>query len=99
MALLAVYAAAEGKFWGVHDLLYQWAGNRQEIDLHELASMTDLQADRLADAAENPGIREKLTADIRFGMQLAVQATPSYLIEGKIYQGTIPPEVFEGIVE
>ena len=69
MALLAVYAAAEGKFWDVHDLLYQWAGNRQEIDLHELASMTDLPADRLAEATENLGFREKLAADIRFGMQ------------------------------
>jgi uncharacterized membrane protein/protein-disulfide isomerase len=99
MALLAIYAAAEGKFWDVHDLLYQWAGNRREIDLHELASMTDLSAERLAEATQNLGFREKLAADIRFGMKHAVQATPSYLIEGKVYQGVIPPEAFRGIVE
>lgn len=98
MALLGIYATAEGKFWDVHDLLYQWAGNRQEIDLYELSSMTDLPADRLAEATENLGFREKLAADIRFGMQQAVQATPSYLIEGKVYQGSIPPEAFRGVV-
>ena len=99
MALLTVYAAAEGKFWEVHDLLYQWAGNRQEIDLHDLASRAGLPADRLAEAIENRGFREKLAADIRYGMRHSVQATPSYLIEGKVYQGTIPPEAFRGIVD
>jgi uncharacterized membrane protein/protein-disulfide isomerase len=99
MALLAIHAAAESKFWDVHDLLYQWAGNRQEIDLHELAVKTGLSVDRLAEAVENLGFQEKLDADIRLGMQHAVQATPSYLIEGKVYEGTIPPEAFRGIVD
>lgn len=99
MALLAIHAAAEEKFWDVHELLYQWAGNRQEIDLHELASRTGLPVDRLARAPENTEFREKLAADIRLAMKHGVQATPSYLIEGKVYQGTIPPEVFRGIVD
>jgi uncharacterized membrane protein/protein-disulfide isomerase len=99
MALLAIHATAEGKFWDIHDLLYQWGGDSQEIDLHELASRAGLSADRLAEALENKGIREKLAADIRLGIKHAVQATPSYLIEGKVYQGTIPPEAFRGIVE
>lgn len=99
MALLAVYAAAEGKFWEVHDLLYQWVGGRQEIDLHELASRTGLPVDRLAEAQENMEFRKKLAADVRWGMKHGIQATPSYLIEGNVYQGTIPPEAFRGIVE
>ncbi len=99
MALLAIYAADEGKFWDVHDLLYQWAGNHQEIDLHELASGSGLPAEKLAEASGNMGFREKLAADIRLGMKHAVQATPSYLIEGKVYQGVIPPEAFRGIVD
>jgi len=99
MALLAIYAVAEGKFWDVHDQLYQWAGNRQEIDLRELALKTGLPADRLAEATVQKEFRKKLAADIRLAIQHAVQATPSYLIEGKVYQGTIPPEAFKGIVE
>jgi uncharacterized membrane protein len=99
LALLAIYAAAEEKFWDVHELLYQWAGNRPEIDLHELASTTGLPVDRLAEAPENLRFREKLAADIRLAMKHGVEATPSYLIEGKVYQGTIPPEAFKGIVD
>jgi uncharacterized membrane protein/protein-disulfide isomerase len=99
MALLAIYAAAEGKFWDVHDLLYQWAGNRQDIDLHELAAGAGLPADRLAEALHKAIFREKLAADIRFGIQHAIQATPSYLIDGKVYQGAIPAEAFRGIVD
>jgi len=99
MALLAIYATTEGKFWDVHDLLYQWAGDRQEIDLRELAARAGLPADRLAEAQGNMEFREKLAADVRWGMQHGIQATPSYLIEGKVYQGTIPPEAFKGIVD
>jgi uncharacterized membrane protein/protein-disulfide isomerase len=99
LALLAIYAAGEGKFWDVHDLLYQWAGNHREIDLHELASVSGLPAERLAEATQNMGFRERLAADIRLGMEHGVQATPSYLIDGKVYQGVIPPGVFRGIVD
>lgn len=99
MALLAIYAADEGKFWDVHDLLYQWSGNRPEIDLHELASESGLPVERLAEASGNMGYRAKLAADIRLGVQHAVQATPSYLIEGKVHQGIIPPDAFKGIVD
>ena len=99
MALLSIYAATEGKFWDVHDLLYRWADSRREIDLHELASVTGLPADRLAAASKQTEFREKLSADIRYGMTHAVQATPSYLVRGVIHQGTIPPEVFRGVVD
>jgi protein-disulfide isomerase len=99
MALLAIYATAKGKFWAVHDLLYQWGGDRQEIDLHELASRTGLPAQELAEALQDRGLWEKLAADIRLGMKNAVTVTPSYLVNGKVYQGAIPPEVFKGIVE
>jgi uncharacterized membrane protein len=99
LALVAIYAAAEGKFWAVHDLLYQWAGNRRENDLHELAAEVGLSADRLAEALEKRMFREQLLADIRLGMKHAVEGTPSYLIGGKLYQGAIPAEIFRGVVD
>jgi uncharacterized membrane protein/protein-disulfide isomerase len=99
LALLAIHAAAEEKFWDVHELLYQWTGTRPEIDLHELASTTGLPVDGLAGAPENVRFRGKLADDIRLAMKHGVAATPSYLIGGKVYQGTIPPEAFKGIVD
>ena len=99
LALLAIYAVGDGKFWDVHELLYQWAGSRQEIDLHELASRTHLPVDRLAGATENRELIVKLADDIRLGMKHGIQATPSYLIQGNVYEGNIPSEFFKGIVD
>jgi protein-disulfide isomerase/uncharacterized membrane protein len=99
MALLAIFATGKGKFWDVNDLLYRWVGDRQEIDMRELASQTGLPAQELAEALHDRGLREKLAADIRLGMRNGVTATPSYLVNGKVYQGTIPPDVFKGIVD
>jgi hypothetical protein len=70
----------------VRDLLYQWAGNRQEIDLHELASKSVCQP-RLAEA---PGkVQRKLAADIRLGMHMR-SGGAELSHRGKVYQGSLP---------
>ena len=38
MALAAIYSASKGKFWEMNDLLFELAGNEQEMDLDKLAS-------------------------------------------------------------
>jgi uncharacterized membrane protein/protein-disulfide isomerase len=98
LALLAIHAAAEGKFWDLHDVLYQLAGERREIDLHELASQTGMAAEGLAQAAFNPEYRKKLAADIRYGLGHSLEVTPSYVVDGKVYPGGIPPEIFKKVM-
>ncbi len=77
MALLAIYAASQGRFWEMHDLLYRLAGEGTEIDLREVGKKMNLPAEGLAAALKSVELHSKLAADIAFGIGHGVCATPS----------------------
>ena len=93
LALLAIYAKSRGKFWEMNDLLYRLAGSGPKIDLQAVAAELGLDVQGLAAALEHPAYRKVLEFEIRYGMKLQVLGTPSYLIDGRIYEGNIPAEI------
>ena len=40
-----------------------------------------------------------LTNDIRKGMLLGITGTPTFVIDGKVYQGSIPADILEKILQ
>ncbi|MEJ5359922.1 MAG: vitamin K epoxide reductase family protein [Desulfobacterales bacterium] len=98
LAMLAIYAAGQGRFWQVNDLLYAMSESRREIDLHEISARTGLATNGLAASLEDRAIREKLRADLSLAASVGVEATPTFLVQGRTYVGTIPEEVFRDIV-
>jgi uncharacterized membrane protein/protein-disulfide isomerase len=98
MALAAIYSVSEGKFWEMNDLLFELAGNQKKMHLNELASKTSLDSRRLVGAIYSPEIRQKLKIDIWTALKFRMVGTPSYLIDGKVYQGQLPPEIFKQIL-
>ena len=95
MALAAIYSVAEGKFWKMNDLLFELAGKRREMDLQNLASQTGLDSKELIRAVNDPITRQKLKIDIWTALKHRMTGTPSYLINGKVYQGQLPPFVLK----
>jgi uncharacterized membrane protein/predicted DsbA family dithiol-disulfide isomerase len=93
LAQLAIYAKFQGKFWEMNDLLYRLAGSGRKIELQAVSAELGLDVQGLAAVLEHPGYRKALELEIRHGMKLQVLGTPSYLIEGRIYEGTIPAEI------
>lgn len=93
LALLAIYAKSRNKFWEMNDLLYRLAGSGPKIDLQAVAAELGLDVQGLAAALEHPAYRKALESQIRYGMKLQVLGTPSYLIDGLIYEGNIPAEI------
>jgi len=95
MAMLAIYAASNGKFWEMSDLLFEIGGHHQQIDLNRVAQKTGLPAAALVGALKAPVIRKRLTYDIWQGMKLRIVGTPSFVINGKVYEGSIPVDVLQ----
>jgi protein-disulfide isomerase len=46
----------------------------------------------------NTKIQEKLIKDIRAGVALGITATPSYVINGELYSGTIPENILAPVL-
>jgi protein-disulfide isomerase len=98
MALAAIYSVSKGKFWEMNDLLFELAGNEKEMNLTKLASKTSLDSKGMARAIYSQKMRRKLKIDIWTALKFRMVGTPSYLIDGKVYQGQLPPEIFKKVL-
>jgi len=95
LALMAIYAGVKGKFWQMNDVLFNIVRNTDVVDIRQVAEKVGLDADELAAALRNRKIRKILTRDIWEGMKHRIIGTPSYIINGKVYQGVIPSSVLK----
>ncbi|MDY0389453.1 MAG: vitamin K epoxide reductase family protein [Desulfobulbus oligotrophicus] len=95
MAMLAIYAVSQNKFWAMNDALYELGREKQAFSTKTLADKTGISAGELTAAIQYPPIRNALLVDIRLGMKLHITGTPSYVIDGEVYTGSIPPEILK----
>jgi protein-disulfide isomerase len=98
IALLAVHAAMTGRFLEMNDLLFRKASEGNDIDLDAIRRETGDSVE-LGQALAHPPYREHLLRDIRYGMKLRVMGTPAFLIDGKVFTGSIPAEVLKALVD
>jgi protein-disulfide isomerase len=98
LALLAIYAGTQEKFWQMSDLLFSIAREMHKIDTRFLADRTGLDARALSRAIRDPRIRTKLSQDISDGLKLGVRGTPTFIVNGQLHHGRIPTEVLSKIL-
>ncbi|MFH1976739.1 MAG: vitamin K epoxide reductase family protein [Pseudomonadota bacterium] len=99
MSLLSIYAANEGKFWEMNDVLFGVDISSEKIDIKELAEKTGLDADKLAASIFDNNIRRSLWFDIRDGLKAGITGTPAYMINGKLYLGEIPADILKKAIK
>ena len=95
LALLAIYAAENSKFWEMNDLLFDLDRDVEQINMKSLARKCNLNAKSLPGSLMKPSILSKLAENIREGLALGIEGTPGYLIQGKVYTGQIPADVLK----
>lgn len=99
LAMLAIYAAGQNRFWQMNDILFSIARVTPEIDIKKLARDVGLDERELSRSFFNRNVRAKLNRDIMEGIKMGVRGTPSFVIDGKVYQGQIPPEILKQALE
>jgi uncharacterized membrane protein len=99
MALLAICAGNKDKFWEMNDELYRIfrEGKQESIDVQALADRINLPKEEISQAFSDPEYLRLLNEDIRQGLLHRISSTPSYIIDGKVYTGTIPLEIFSNL--
>ena len=98
LALFAIYASDQGKFWQMNDHLFSTARSVESIDVPALARTVGLDPAGLAGALKDPNVWKQLRVDLTEGFKQGVTGTPSYLIDGRLYHGQIPPEIISRII-
>jgi protein-disulfide isomerase len=95
-AQAAEAAAAQGKFWQMHDQLYEHQRTLANEDLERLAIRIGLELYKFnADVGSGRFVR-RVNEDIASGAASGVKGTPTFFINGRRYTG---PNEFESLAE
>ena len=94
-ALTAEFGAAHGRFWEIHDALYE---KQQELGaaLYEsIVAELGLDVDDLRSALEAEDYADKVRGDFNGGVRSGVNGTPTFFVNGARYDGTSDFESME----
>ena len=99
MALMAIHAATQNKFWQMNDILFEMAGESDVIDVRELAAQLAMDPKTLARSMNDPAARQLLQHDILSALKLQISGTPAYVINQNVYLAQIPPEIIKNALK
>jgi len=87
LAEAAEAAGAQGKFWDLHDALFENQGMFDEDALPALAAELGIDAGRFRGELEDGRYRERVLAQAQAGEAAGASGTPSFFINGERYHG------------
>ncbi|HXN14314.1 MAG TPA: thioredoxin domain-containing protein [Candidatus Acidoferrales bacterium] len=80
-------AAAQGKFWEMHDLLYENQDALEDQDLVQYAEALKLDVPRFVKEMKAGAHLERVRADFSSGVRSGVNGTPTFFINGARHDG------------
>ena len=92
-------AAAQGKFWDMHDLLLQPYSHLDTDSLVTYAELIGLDIARFSQEVAGQAYAAKIRADIAEGLRNGVNATPKFYVNGLRVDGKVPLEHLVELVE
>jgi protein-disulfide isomerase len=92
-------ASVQGKFWEMHDILYENQEHLRQRDLLVYGERLGLQVDRFTtDLAERIHL-ERVREDFMSGVRSGVNGTPTFFINGRRHDGPSDMETLLGALE
>lgn len=95
----AQFAAAGGKFWEMHDLLYEDQTSLEDDALLARAGRLHLSADDLGAALGAGTYHPHVRADFNGGVSSGVNGTPTFFINGQRHDGPFDYETLADAVQ
>ena len=86
-AEVAEFAGAQGKFWEMHDLLYENQDALEDDDLVRHAKALRLDVPRFVKEMKSGAHLERVRADLSSGVRSGVNGTPTFFINGARHDG------------
>jgi protein-disulfide isomerase len=80
-------AGAQGKFWEMHDYLYEHQAHLDDRHLLEYAARIGLDMARFARDLETHAFASRVQEDFRGGVRSGVNGTPTFFINGSRHDG------------
>ena len=100
----AAHVAAEaahrqGKFWEMHDLIFENQHEMSEDRYLAYAGALGLDIQQFQADRRSQDVRLRVLRDAEHAVELGIFGTPAFVINGRIVSGAQPLEVFREIIE
>ncbi len=92
-------AHAQGKFWALHDKIFQNAPQITVADLKNYAQSSGLDMALFTTCLDSGQFANEVQQDYRDGASLGVRGTPTWFLNGRKIEGVIPRETFIQLIE
>jgi protein-disulfide isomerase len=80
-------AAEQGKFWEMHDILFENQSALEDDDLAQYAESLGLDSERLMGEVRSGAYALRVKEDFRGGARNGVNGTPTFFVNGVRYDG------------
>ena len=77
-------AGGQGKFWPMHDLLFDHQAHLKPKDLHAYAERIGLDMARFTAEMDDEVYRQRVREQLRGGLDSGVRATPTFFVNDRI---------------
>jgi protein-disulfide isomerase len=84
-AIATEAAAVQGKFWEMHDAVFEHQRDLSDAALIKCAQKTGLDISKFKSDFDKQEIQDKVQSDLESGVRSGVNGTPSFFINGKKY--------------
>ncbi len=91
-ALAAEAAGRQGKFWEMHQRLFEARGALGDDELSRYARELGLEEDRFQRDMKDPALLEKIKREKMLGVRSGVNGTPTLYINEVRYEGEVGPD-------
>lgn len=103
-AVAAEAAAAQGKFWPMHDLLYEkqtaWSALADPTEIFVgYAKELDLDTQKFRDDLKSADLQKKVDDDFTYGESLTVDQTPTFFVNGKRVLGSQTADQWQALID
>ena len=95
----AACAAEQGRFWEMHDLLWDKPTELQVPELKQHAGALGLDAQAFAACLDGGRHAELVERDFRAGQEYGVTGTPAFFVNGRLISGAQPFEAFQQVID
>ena len=98
-AVASIAAQRQGKFWEMHDKLFENQGALGEELYVSLAKEIGLDVKKFQKDMKDPALAKQVEEDMALGTKLGIRGTPGYFVNGVQVRGAQPLPRFKELVD
>ena len=92
-------AREQGRFWGMHDLIFLNQRDLGSPKLEEWAKQIGLNMVRFHESIQQHKNKKRIEEDSKLGASVGAGATPTFFVNGRVLLGALPFENFKTMID